>query len=109
MTKPTTQKRRQISLSDDAAERGRELGDGNLSEGIRRAIDLATAANQTSAAELIKSEGIKVTTKPPPAPLTTSDLDAINTRIATTGCSPAEAINAIRPHPSSTTPSQTPK
>lgn len=44
------QKRRQISLSDADATRGRDLGDGNLSEGIRRAIDIATAGQQAGEA-----------------------------------------------------------
>ena len=37
------QKRRHITLSDRQADLARQLGDGNLSAGIRRAITIATA------------------------------------------------------------------
>lgn len=33
------QKRRNISLSDRLAARAREIGNGNISDGIRKAID----------------------------------------------------------------------
>ncbi len=33
------QKRRNISLSDRLAERAKEIGNGNISEGIRKAIE----------------------------------------------------------------------
>ena len=36
------QRKRNIALSDRLAEKARRLGDGNVSEGIRRAIEAAT-------------------------------------------------------------------